>query len=105
MADYMQVVTTTSNRRNADAIARILISKRLAGCVQILGPMESIFMWKGKMEKENEWICLIKTKKSAYKKVESEIISLHEYTTPEILAFPITHGYKKYLHWLEAYVR
>jgi periplasmic divalent cation tolerance protein len=77
-----------------------LVDERLAGCAQIIGPITSIYRWKGKVEKANEWLCLIKTKRELYTSVENTIIRLHKYKTPEIIATAIITGSKKYLEWL-----
>lgn len=101
MTSYIQIITTTSQRKNANEIADRLVKKKLAACVQIVGPIRSTFVWKGKIEKVTEWMCFIKTKQSIYKKAEVEIKSVHKYKVPEILAFPITKGNERYLDWLQ----
>jgi periplasmic divalent cation tolerance protein len=102
MTDYIQVITLTPDRRGARKIADALIKRKLAGCVQIVGPVESAFVWKGKLRKAREWMCLIKTKKTKYHEIEAEIKKIHGYKVPEILAFPISEGSKEYLGWLES---
>jgi len=100
MDAFIQVITTTEMREDAERIARSLVEMRLAGCVQILGPMTSIYHWKGKIETAGEWLCLIKTSEDRYAMVEQTIRSLHPYETPEIIALPITLGSRDYLEWL-----
>ena len=77
----------------------------LAACVQIAGPVVSIYRWKGNVEKAQEWICFIKTKRDLYAAVEAAIKSVHTYDTPEIIAVPITAGSEKYLKWLDDSVK
>jgi periplasmic divalent cation tolerance protein len=98
--EYVQIVSTTETKKNAEKIAQTLVDKRLAGCAQIIGPITSIYRWKGKVEKANEWLCLIKTKKELYISVENAIKQLHKYETPEIIVTPVTTGSKEYLKWL-----
>ena len=98
---YIQVVTTISGKRGAEKIAKSLIDKRLAPCVQILGPIKSIYRWKGKIETATEWACVIKTRKSLYKKVEKAIKKIHPYEVPEIIAVPIAAANKDYLKWIK----
>ena len=101
MKKYVQVLTTTDAKNQAEKIAETLVDKRIAGCVQIIGPVTSIYRWKGKTEKAEEWLCLIKTKAELYSEVEKTIEQIHTYETPEIISTPITAGSKKYLQWLD----
>ncbi|MCX5687915.1 MAG: divalent-cation tolerance protein CutA [Candidatus Omnitrophica bacterium] len=97
---YLQVITTVSRKLDAEKIARDLVVKRLAACVQIGGPIKSIYRWKGKIETAKEWVCIIKIRKSFYKKVEEAIKESHPYEIPEIIAVSIPKGSKDYLKWL-----
>jgi periplasmic divalent cation tolerance protein len=99
---YIQVVTTISARSGAEKIAKSLIGKKLAACVQIAGPIKSIYRWKGRIETAREWVCVIKTKSSLYKKVETVIKKLHPYEVPEIIATPIALANKDYLKWIKS---
>ena len=101
MKSYIQVTTTTENKAQAKTIAQYLVEAKLAACVQIIGPIKSIYRWKGKVENAQEWLCLIKTQDDLYNKVEAAIKSHHSYETPEIVAVPIIKGSKKYLKWIE----
>ena len=102
MREFIQVITTTESRADAEKIARVLVEKRLAGCVQILGPVTSTYWWKEKIEMAEEWFCLIKTSKDIYQNVESEILRVHPYKVPEILAIPVIGGSRDYLSWLDS---
>ncbi|MEM2135476.1 MAG: divalent-cation tolerance protein CutA [Candidatus Freyarchaeota archaeon] len=102
VGEYIQVVTTTGKKEDAKKIAQKLVEKRLAGCVQIVGPIESTYWWKGKVETSEEWLCFIKSEKSLFAELEKEIKEVHPYETPEIIAFPIVDGSKKYLEWLKS---
>ncbi len=97
---FIQVLTTTGRREDADRIAGVLLEKRLAACVQVLGPMTSRYWWKGKIETAEEWLCQIKTRAGVYAELEREIRANHPYTVPEILAFPVKTGSADYLFWL-----
>jgi len=100
MPDYIQVVTTASSAEEARRIATALVEERLAACVQIAGPIESIYRWQGKVETATEWQCRIKTRGQHYESVEATIQRLHSYETPEIVAVPIIAGSEAYLKWL-----
>ncbi|MEO0162787.1 MAG: divalent-cation tolerance protein CutA [candidate division WOR-3 bacterium] len=97
---YIQVFTTVEKKEDAEKIAKIVVEKRLAGCVQILGPIKSTYWWKGKIENAEEWLCIIKSKKELYPELEKTIREIHPYETPEIIAMPIIAGYEGYLKWL-----
>lgn len=101
MKVYTQVTTTTETKEQAQTIAQHLVKAKLAACVQITGPITSIYRWNGKVENTQEWLCLIKTREDFYDKVEAAIKSQHPYETPEIIAVPIVKGSKEYLNWLE----
>ena len=102
MPDFIQVVTTTEQRADADQIAQALVESQLAACVQIVGPITSIYRWKGKVETAQEWQCWAKTRAELYAEVEQKIRQLHPYEVPEILALPVLAGSASYLQWLEA---
>ena len=100
MTDFLQVVTTTGSRDEAERIASELVERRLAGCVQIVGPIQSVYRWEGSVERAEEWLCLIKTNKAHYAAVEATIRDLHSYECPEIIATPIVAGSDAYMAWL-----
>jgi periplasmic divalent cation tolerance protein len=104
LADALQVVTTTSSREEAERIAHVLVTRRLAACVQLGGPISSIYRWQGQLEKTVEWTCTIKTLQSHFPQVEAAIRELHSYEVPEILAFPVAAGSADYLAWLASEV-
>ena len=97
---YIQIFTTTGKRAEAEKMSDMLIKRRLAGCVQVFGPITSEYRWKGKLVRSQEFLCIIKTKRSNYKKVEAAIRGSHSYTVPEILAMPVVAGNPAYLSWL-----
>jgi len=100
MTEFIQVITTVDSRENAVKIAERLLERRLAGCVQVSGPITSSYWWEGRIETSEEWYCVIKTAAGLYKDVEREIVSAHPYEVPEILALPVVDGSKPYLDWL-----
>lgn len=101
MTKYIQVITAVDSRKNAAQIARKLVEKRLAACVQIVGPIQSTYRWKGRIEHAAEWLCLIKTRRDRYPKVERALRAVHPYEVPEILAVPVSMGGRSYLRWLD----
>jgi periplasmic divalent cation tolerance protein len=101
MAEFLQITTTADSGPTAERIAAELVNRRLAGCVQIVGPIQSVYRWQGAVERAEEWLLLIKTSVAQYKAVEAAILELHSYECPEIIATPITAGSDSYLAWLD----
>jgi len=102
METYIQVVTTTEKRQDAEKIAKALVERRLAACAQVVGPIVSTYWWKNNVETAEEWQCLMKSKKSFYREIEKAIKMLHPYETPEIIALPIVSAGDDYLEWLNS---
>lgn len=100
MPDLIQVMTTTDTREAAQQIAEQLVNARLAACVQIVGPIESTYWWEGRVERAEEWLCLVKTRATRFAEVEQVIRPLHPYDVPEIIALPAVDAGVPYLHWL-----
>jgi periplasmic divalent cation tolerance protein len=100
MSDFLQVTTAASSRAQAESIANALVERRLGGCVQIVGPVRSVYRWQGAVERADEWLLLVKTSRDAYAAVESAIRELHSYECPEIIATSIDAGSEAYLCWL-----
>jgi periplasmic divalent cation tolerance protein len=100
VAEHLQVQTTTGSEEEAERISTALIERRLAACVQVVGPISSRYRWKGEVETAQEWLCLAKTTAARYPELEAAIRELHTYEEPEILATPIVAGSPGYLAWL-----
>jgi periplasmic divalent cation tolerance protein len=105
MAEYIQVVTTTEHREDAESIARALVEGRLAACVQVIGPISSTYRWHDAIQTAQEWQCWIKSRRDLYDQVEEAIRRLHPYEVPEILAVPVLAGSAAYLAWLDGEVK
>ena len=76
-------------------------SDRLAACVQIVGPITSIFRWHEAIETSQEWLCVAKTTRDHFPAIEQQIRGLHSYDLPEIIAVPIVAGSSDYLAWID----
>ena len=100
MVKYIQVTTTTEKKEEAIKIARMLVEKRLAACVQVVGPVFSTYRWKGSIEQAEEWQCLIKSRQDLFEQLTEAIKAVHPYATPEIIATEISVGSDGYLEWL-----
>ena len=99
--DYIQVFTTVEKREDADRIASTVVNKRVAACAQILGPIQSTYWWKGKVEEAAEWLLMMKTRQDLFSSLEKEIRAVHPYEVPEIIALPIVAGSASYLEWIQ----
>lgn len=100
MTDARIVFTTTATHDEAARIARTLVERRLAACVNILGPVESVYRWRDAIETSPEFLLLIKTSKAQAKAVEAAIKELHSYELPECVQVSIEAGSSEYLAWL-----
>ena len=101
METFLQVTTAAGSREEADLISRALVERRLAACVQVVGPVESRYWWDGGVEVAREWLCLAKTTAALYSAVEGAIRELHSYEVPEIVALPVAAGSEAYLGWVQ----
>lgn len=101
MKRYAVVLVTCESVREAKRLAGALLNNKLIACANIINAVESYFWWKGKINTAKESLLLLKTKKSLVQKVEKEILRLHRYEVPEIIAFPIDSGNERYLAWIE----
>jgi periplasmic divalent cation tolerance protein len=104
MESYIQVITTTEKKEDAEKMAMTLIERKLAACVQIVGPIVSTYRWKGTIETAMEWQCVIKSREGLYEEIEKSIKAVHPYDVPEIMVVPIIGGSSDYLEWLRGEV-
>jgi periplasmic divalent cation tolerance protein len=96
------VMITCGTIMEGRRIARRVVSNNLAACVNIVqSPVESVYNWKGKVEKAREYLLVMKTTAKRLADLEREVGRLHSYQLPEFIALPITEGSKKYLSWLD----
>lgn len=98
--EAIQTFVTFPNRESAESVAKGLVEHHLAACVQILGPIDSVYRWQGQVESAKEWLCLVKTSREAFEKVADFIRQQHPYEVPEIIAVPICKGFPPYMQWL-----
>ncbi len=98
---HVVIMTTAGSREEAHRLARGLVEKRLAACVQMM-PVESVYEWKGAVQEDSEFLLLIKTRRACYANVEAHLRSAHSYEVPEILALPVERGLSDYLGWVDA---
>jgi periplasmic divalent cation tolerance protein len=97
--EYCVILTTVGDKDEADRLAEMLVSRKLAACVQIT-PVSSVYTWKGALQKEPEHLLLIKTAARRFDDVEAAIRQDHSYELPEIVRLPIDAGLAPYLDWI-----
>lgn len=101
MTDKIVVLTTCESEDEAERIARSLIEKRVAACVNILPKARSIYRWKGAVEDAQEFVLLIKTRRDIFDALRAELSRIHSYEIPEIIALPVVDGSEAYLGWID----
>jgi periplasmic divalent cation tolerance protein len=99
--DNLIVFITASNDDEAVKIARALVEARLAGCVNIIKDIRSIYRWEGKIEDDAEVLMIAKTRKHLFDSLMKKVKEIHSYTVPEIIAMPIVEGSEDYVKWLK----
>ena len=94
------VLTSLPDRESAVALARTLVTGRLAACVNVGAPVESMYHWRGQIETASEVPVAVKTRRELYAAVEAAILAAHPYELPEVVAVPVSHGLGRYLDWI-----
>lgn len=96
----MVVLTTCSNAEDASALARVLVERRAAACVNAVGRVTSTYRWQGEVQQEQETLLIIKTTAARLAAVERTIRELSKYEVPEVIALPVQAGGADYLKWV-----
>lgn len=99
--DTIVVYITSPNEEEAAKIARTIVEERLAGCVNIIKGIRSIYRWQGNIEDDSEVLMIVKTQGHLFKGLKERVKELHSYTVPEIIALPIVEGSEDYINWLK----
>ena len=100
MTDKIVVLSTCGSPEEADRIARALVSKRLAACVNILPGVKSIYRWKDGIEDATESLLVIKSSRALFDELRAEIEKVHSYEVAEVIAVQIVEGSEAYMEWL-----
>jgi len=99
-AEFVVVLVTAGSADEAQRIARALVDERLAGCVNVLGPIRSIYRWQDAVEEADEHLLVVKARTADLAALGARVRALHSYDVPELLALPVTAGSEDYLGWL-----
>ena len=101
MADALELHVTMPDQERATALARSLVDEGLAACVNIVPGVKSIYRWEGRLQEDDEVLCLIKTRPAVFERARARILELHPYEVPEIIGFTVDDGSPAYLDWLK----
>lgn len=104
MSEHLVVLSTVARAEDAERIARALVERRLAACVNVVPGLVSVYRWKGNVERDDERLLVIKTRRERLAPLREAIAELHPYELPELLALPVEAGSPAYLEWLDASV-
>jgi periplasmic divalent cation tolerance protein len=96
----VSVYTVFASAEEAERIGRAVIEERLAACINILGPIRSIYRWEGAVEEADEHLLILKARGADVPALEGRVRTLHTYAVPEVLALPVRAGSAPYLAWL-----
>ena len=100
--DTLLVFSTCPDADTAQRLARTLVEGRVAACVNVVGPVTSVYRWRDAVETAGELLLLIKTPADRYPALEQALRALHPYEVPEIVAVPIERGHQDYLEWVQS---
>jgi periplasmic divalent cation tolerance protein len=101
MPDALELHVTMPDTERAISLARALVDEGLAACVNVVPGVRSIYQWEGRVQEDEEVLCLIKTRPAVFERARDRILQLHPYEVPEILAFAVQDGSAAYLEWLK----
>jgi periplasmic divalent cation tolerance protein len=102
---YAVILVTTGSSAEAERIAGHLVEEGLAACVNIVGPIRSIYRWQGELQREAEHLLIIKSSAAIFAPLAARIRELHSYDIPEVIALPIDDGSAPYLQWLGSSIK
>jgi periplasmic divalent cation tolerance protein len=102
---YRVILMTAGSHEEAERLARALVAERLAACVNVVGPIRSIYRWQGAVEESAEQLLIAKTRADLVAQLAERVRALHSYEVPEVLALPVLDGWPPYLAWVEAEIQ
>jgi len=104
--EYRVVLVTCGTLEESRKIARVVVEKHLAACVNIVThAVESFYMWGGKLENASEYLLVIKTSEERLEELKKAVLEMHSYDTPEFVALPVVAGTEEYLKWIDESLR
>jgi periplasmic divalent cation tolerance protein len=101
VSDYVVALSTVARAEDAARIAEALVERRLAACVNIVSGLTSVYRWKGKIERDEERLLVIKTRRERVEELRVALVALHPYEVPELVVLPVEAGHAPYLAWID----
>lgn len=101
MSERLLVMTTVARAEDAEYLAREVVERRLAACVNLLPPITSVYRWHGDVTREEERMLLMKTRADRFAALRDLLLEIHPYEVPEVIAVPLEAGSDGYLKWLD----
>jgi periplasmic divalent cation tolerance protein len=98
--EFVVVLVTVGSRAEGESVARRLVDEKLAACVNVVGPIRSVYVWKGEVAEEDEHVLIIKSRRPLFAALETRVRALHSYDVPEVIALSVVEGSTPYLDWL-----
>jgi periplasmic divalent cation tolerance protein len=94
-------LSAVGSAEDAERIARALVERRVAACVNVVPGVTSFYRWKGEIARDGEWLLVMKTTAARFEALREAVVELHPYDVPEVVALPIERGHGPYLDWIE----
>lgn len=101
MSERVVALSTVGSAEDAERIARELVERRLAACVNVVPGVVSVYRWKGEVQRDEERLLVIKTRTAALEALRQALVALHPYEVPELIALGVTGGHEPYLRWID----
>ena len=101
MSEHVVVLSTVGTAEDAARVARALVERRLAACVNVVPAVRSIYRWKGKVEEDEERLLVIKTRRDRFEALREALVALHPYDLPEAVVLTVEAGHAPYLAWID----
>jgi periplasmic divalent cation tolerance protein len=101
VSDHVVALTTVAKAEDAERIGLALVEQRLAACVNVVAGLTSIYLWKGKVEKDAERLLVMKTRRDRVPELKAALLELHPYELPELVVLPIEDAHAPYLAWID----
>jgi len=104
MPEPLVVLMTAGSQEEAERIAQALVAEMLAACVNVVPGVISMYRWEGKVQRDQEWLLVAKSRRDVLERLVQRVQALHSYDVPEIIALPLAGGSEPYLRWLDSAV-
>lgn len=104
-SQFIQVYISCTSRSQAKSMVDSLLEDQIIACAQIMPKIESFYRWQGQIERADEYLLIVKSKKDQFAAIKSTVVKLHSYEVPEIIAVPVVDGSTEYLNWINEQIK